>query len=59
MVVKDSEEATLHCSIRGYHIYSYVEYVQLWKFEHAVVCARVHAMQVDTESMIKSMIATL
>ena len=45
--VEDSEEASLHCSIRGYHIaileYSYGKLNMLQ-------CARVHTMQVDTES---------
>ena len=47
MAVNEGEEATLHCSIRGYHIatieYSYGELNML---------QRVHMMQVDTELTI-------
>ena len=47
VAVKDSEEATLHCSIRGCHI------AILWRTEHAPVCVRefIHTIWVDTESI--------
>ena len=49
VVVEDSEEVTLHCSIRGYHI---VIWSIATKIKHAPVCERVHMMWVYTESIL-------
>ena len=49
VVVEDSEEVTLHCSIRGYHI---VIWSIATNIKHAPVCERVHMMWVYTESIL-------
>ena len=46
VTVEDSEEATLHCSIRGYQLYG-------WRIEHAPVCEKVNTMRVGTEFTIQ------
>ena len=60
MAIKDSEEATLHCSIRGYHMAIWSAAMENW------TCSSTNALESSydaggqsTSSTIESTIATL